>query len=332
MEMARLSVDLPVEGHMPSVDGATGWLNSPPLAAPDLGGKVVLVELLDVHLHQLAPHARLCTRMGGEVREQGLIVVGVHTPEFPFERDVDNVRRAAADAGRVSRSRSTATMPSGRPSTTRYWPAVVHRRRARDESGITSSARADTRSASGSSSGCCARPGGRASPTISSRSRTTASRRKPTGRPWGLPRPTSATSGASALRLPAAPCSTTPHIRRAGAVEAEPVGSLGRLDRRESGERARTERRANRVPLPRPRRPPGPGAAPRGASVPFRVLLDGEPPGAAHGLDVDDAGSRNGRHSRGCISWFASPARSPTARSRSPSLHPGVEAYAFTFG
>jgi len=54
-------------------------------------------RLLDVHLHQLAPDTPLCPRVGREIKEQGLVVIGVHTPEFRFEKDVDNVRRAVKD-------------------------------------------------------------------------------------------------------------------------------------------------------------------------------------------------------------------------------------------
>ena len=59
---------LPVEGRLPSFDGATGWLNSPPLTTADLQGKVSLVNLLDLHLHQLAPPAALPPRLGREIR------------------------------------------------------------------------------------------------------------------------------------------------------------------------------------------------------------------------------------------------------------------------
>ena len=88
------SARLPVEGEPPSVSGATGWLNSPPLTAADLRGKVVLVELLDLYLHQLAPPASVCPGVGREYSGAGLVVIGVHTPEFGFEHDVDNVHRA----------------------------------------------------------------------------------------------------------------------------------------------------------------------------------------------------------------------------------------------
>ena len=67
----RTAGSLPVEGHLPGFDGATGWLNSPPLSAADLRRKGRPGRLLDLHLHQLAPHARVCPRVGREVRGSG---------------------------------------------------------------------------------------------------------------------------------------------------------------------------------------------------------------------------------------------------------------------
>ena len=91
------SASLPVEGRLPSFDGATGWLDSPPLTAADLRGKVVLVNFWTYTcinwLRQL-PYVRAwAERYGGD----GLVVLGVHTPEFPFEHERDNVRRAVKD-------------------------------------------------------------------------------------------------------------------------------------------------------------------------------------------------------------------------------------------
>jgi thiol-disulfide isomerase/thioredoxin len=91
------SARLPVEGELPSFGGATGWLNSPPLTAAALHGKVVLVDFWTYTcinwLRQL-PYVRA---WAGKYTGQGLRVVGVHTPEFPFEKDLDNVRRAGQE-------------------------------------------------------------------------------------------------------------------------------------------------------------------------------------------------------------------------------------------
>ena len=88
---------LPVEGRMPSLDGATGWLNSPPLTAAALRGHVVLVNFWTYTcINWLRTRAYVCA-WADTYKDQGLVVIGVHTPEFDFEHDPDNVRRAAAD-------------------------------------------------------------------------------------------------------------------------------------------------------------------------------------------------------------------------------------------
>ena len=91
------SVRLPVEGELPSFGGATGWLNSPPLTTAGLRGHVVLVNFWTYTcinwLRQL-PYVRA---WAAKYAGHGLVVVGVHTPEFAFERNVDNVSRAVRD-------------------------------------------------------------------------------------------------------------------------------------------------------------------------------------------------------------------------------------------
>jgi thiol-disulfide isomerase/thioredoxin len=91
------SVQLPVEGRLPSFDGATGWLNSPPLTADSLHGKIVLVNFWTYTcinwLRQL-PYLRA---WAGKYADHSLTLIGIHTPEFPFEHDLANVRRAVRD-------------------------------------------------------------------------------------------------------------------------------------------------------------------------------------------------------------------------------------------
>lgn len=92
---ARTSLRLFSEGEMPSFHGANGWLNSPALTPAALRGKVVLVDFWTytcVNWLRTLPYVRAWSE---KYRNRGLVVIGVHTPEFPFERNVDNVRRAA---------------------------------------------------------------------------------------------------------------------------------------------------------------------------------------------------------------------------------------------
>ena len=97
MEPTPPAVDLPVEGQLPSLAGASGWLNSSPLTAAGLRGKVVLVNFWTYTcinwLRQL-PYVRA---WAGKYQDDGLVVLGVHTPEFDVERDLENVRRAVED-------------------------------------------------------------------------------------------------------------------------------------------------------------------------------------------------------------------------------------------
>lgn len=88
------AVPLPVLGPMPPLAGATAWLQSRPLASADLRGKVVLVEFWTfgcVNCQRAMPSVRGWAK---RYRDEGLVVVGVHAPEFAFERDRNNVERA----------------------------------------------------------------------------------------------------------------------------------------------------------------------------------------------------------------------------------------------
>jgi thiol-disulfide isomerase/thioredoxin len=88
---------LPDEGPMPSLDGATEWLNSPPLTAESLRGKVVLIDFWTyscVNCIRTLPYLRAWY---DKYKDRGLVVIGVHAPEFAFEHDVDNIRRAATE-------------------------------------------------------------------------------------------------------------------------------------------------------------------------------------------------------------------------------------------
>jgi thiol-disulfide isomerase/thioredoxin len=91
------SVRLPVEGELPSFGGATEWLNSPPLTAAGLRGKVVVVDFWTytcINWLRSLPYVRAWAE---KYQDHGLVVIGVHTPEFAFEHDLENVRRAVAD-------------------------------------------------------------------------------------------------------------------------------------------------------------------------------------------------------------------------------------------
>ena len=88
---------LPVEGTMPSLAGAVEWINSPPLTAEALRGKVVLVDFWTyscINCLRSLPYVRA---WADKYRDQGLVVIGVHAPEFAFEKQLPNVRQAVKD-------------------------------------------------------------------------------------------------------------------------------------------------------------------------------------------------------------------------------------------
>jgi cytochrome c biogenesis protein CcdA/thiol-disulfide isomerase/thioredoxin len=96
---ARGGQTLPNEGELPPLIGAVAWLNSPPLTPEGLRGKVVLVDFWTyscINCLRTLPYVRA---WASKYKDHGLVVIGVHTPEFAFEKSVDNVRRAVKDLG-----------------------------------------------------------------------------------------------------------------------------------------------------------------------------------------------------------------------------------------
>src|SRR5436190_10427796 len=91
------AVQLPIETELASLGGATAWLNSPPLSAAGLRGNVVLIDFWTytcINWLRTLPYVRAWAE---KYREHGVVVIGVHTPEFSFEHDLENVRRAVKD-------------------------------------------------------------------------------------------------------------------------------------------------------------------------------------------------------------------------------------------
>jgi cytochrome c biogenesis protein CcdA/thiol-disulfide isomerase/thioredoxin len=89
----------PVEGELPSLSGAVAWLNSPPLTPQALRGKVVLVDFWTyscINCLRALPYVK---SWYARYASQGLVVIGVHAPEFAFEKNLDNVKRAVRDLG-----------------------------------------------------------------------------------------------------------------------------------------------------------------------------------------------------------------------------------------
>jgi len=114
---------LPIEGAMPSLDGAVEWLNSPPLTREALRGKVVVIDFWTyscVNCLRTLPYVRAWY---DKCKDQGLVVIGVHAPEFAFEKDIDNVRRAVKDLGVDYPVAIDNNYAIWRAFDNRYWPA-----------------------------------------------------------------------------------------------------------------------------------------------------------------------------------------------------------------
>lgn len=115
---------LPDEGPIASFDGAIAWLNSEPLTPEALRGKVVAVDFWTftcVNWLRTLPYVRAWAQ---KYRDTGLVVIGVHTPEFPFEQELGNVRRNAK-AMRVDYPIAVdSNYAVWRAFDNNYWPAL----------------------------------------------------------------------------------------------------------------------------------------------------------------------------------------------------------------
>jgi len=115
--------DLPVEGKMPSLDGAVAWLNSPPLTPAQLRGKVVLVDFWTyscINCLRSLPYVRAWAE---KYKDHGLVVIGVHAPEFAFEKDLNNVRRAVHDLHVTYPVAVDNNLAIWQAFNNEYWPA-----------------------------------------------------------------------------------------------------------------------------------------------------------------------------------------------------------------
>ncbi|HWD26379.1 MAG TPA: cytochrome c biogenesis protein DipZ [Rhizomicrobium sp.] len=114
---------LPVEGTLPPLTGATGWLNSPPLTPQSLRGKVVLVDFWTyscINCLRSLPYVEAWAR---KYKDHGLVVIGVHAPEFAFERDPGNVARAVHDLGVTYPVALDSNLAIWNAFKNEYWPA-----------------------------------------------------------------------------------------------------------------------------------------------------------------------------------------------------------------
>ena len=115
--------DFPDEGAMPSLSGAVQWLNSPPLTPEALKGKVVVVDFWTyscINCLRSIPYIRAWVE---KYQNHGLVMIGVHTPEFAFEKNVDNVKKAVTDLKISFPIAIDNDYAIWRAFKNRYWPA-----------------------------------------------------------------------------------------------------------------------------------------------------------------------------------------------------------------
>jgi thiol-disulfide isomerase/thioredoxin len=325
------SVDLPFEGRLAWFEGATGWLNSPPLTPAGLRGRVVLVDFWTytcVNWLRTLPYVRAWAERYGA---QGLTVVGVHTPEFDFEHNVDNVV-AQSQALRVTYPIAIdSSYGVWRAFANHFWPAIYladsagrirYHHFGEGEYAMTEMAiqqlLVDAGAAGVDPTLVSVEPSGLevAADYRSLRSAETyLGYGQATGfaAPDGLreDRPHDYTAPTRLSLNHWAPIGTWTITDR-GAVLAEPGG---RIAFRFQG------RDVNLVM----------GPAKRGTTIRYRVRLDGRPVTAAHGTDVDADG--NGTVSEQRTYQLVRQSGSIDERTfEIEFLDAGVEAYCFTFG
>jgi thiol-disulfide isomerase/thioredoxin len=119
-----MSATQPIDSALAAFDSAPVWLNSEPLAAGDLRGHVVVVDIWTyscVNWLRTLPYLRAWDE---RYRDRGLVVVGVHAPEFGFEHELDNVRRAAGELGVGYPVVIDNDFAIWRSLDNHYWPAL----------------------------------------------------------------------------------------------------------------------------------------------------------------------------------------------------------------
>jgi thiol-disulfide isomerase/thioredoxin len=319
------------EGHLPGFDGATGWLNSPALTAADVDGKVVLVDFWTYTCINWLRTLSYVRAWAEKYHDRGLVTVGVHTPEFPFEHDVDNIGQAVKDMGIEYPVAVDSDYRVWRAFSNHYWPAVYladaqgnirhHQfgegryeecerviQRLLREAGVEG---VDDALVSVVADGFEAQADwtNLASPETYLGYEQTQNFASPGGVAFDESRTYVAPVS---LRLNQWALSGDWTIESGASV----------LNRADGGIAFRFHARDVNLVL-RPRE--------RGTSVPFQVLIDGEPPGDAHGLDVDEEGHGMVTQPR-LYQLVREPGSIIDRTFETAFLAPGVEAYVFTFG
>jgi thiol-disulfide isomerase/thioredoxin len=327
----RSAGSLPVEGHLPGFDRATGWLNSPLLVPADFRGKVVLVDFWTYTCINWLRTLAYVRAWAEKYQKQGLVVVGVHTPEFPFERDVDNVRQAVKDMAVPYPVALDSDYAIWQAFANRFWPAIYIadaegriRHHQFGEGGYAECEMVIQRLLSESGRGTVPHDLVSVAPGGFEAQADWASLKSPETYLGYEQARGFASPGGPVLDQThpyvAADRLNLNHWALAGDWTIERRASV--LDH--TGGRILFRFHARDIHLVM-------GPRSRGASVPFRVLIDGEPPGDAHGLDVDQQGRGTVAQQR-LYQLIREPGTITDRTFEITFLAPGVEAYVFTFG
>jgi thiol-disulfide isomerase/thioredoxin len=325
------AVVLPVEGRMPSLDSATGWVNSPPLTAADLRGRVVLINFWTytcINWLRTLPYLRAWAK---KYEDQGLVVIGVHTPEFGFEHDLDNVRRAVKDLVVDYAVAVDSDYAIWDAFSNHYWPAFYFvdaqgqiRHHRYGEGGYEESEmvlqQLLTEAGSGDTDQQLVSVDARGVEAAAD----WASLQSPENY-LGYERTENFASSNGAvldtphvyaipvrLRLNHWALSGDWTVQRQAIMLNQPEGQIA----------YRFHARDLHLVM---------GPAAPGTAVRFRVHLDGQPPGAAHGTDVDEQGNGTVTKPR-LYQLVRQPGPVGDGTFEITFLDPGVQAYAFTFG
>ena len=318
------------DGHLPGFEGATGWLNSEPLTTDDLRGKVVLVDFWTYTCINWLRTLAYVRAWAEKYKGDGLVVVGVHTPEFPFERNVDNITWAAKDMNVDYPVAIDSDYRVWRAFDNSYWPAVYIadaegriRHHQFGEGGYDECERViqgllrdagrdiadDLVSVSPTGFEVQADWADLETPETYLGYDQAQNFESPDGvdydqaRTYFVPDP---------LRLNRWGLSGDWTIERGSSVLNAADGSIA----------FRFHARDVHLVM---------GSRSAGMSVPFRVLLDGDPPGDSRGLDVDEQGQGTVVRQRLYqLIRVAGPIEDRTFQIN--FLDPGAEAFAFTFG
>jgi len=319
------------DAELSSLGSASGWLNSPPLTAAGLRGKVVLIDFWTytcINWLRTAPYVRAWAE---KYKDQGLVVIGVHTPEFSFERNADNVRRAVTDL-RVEYPVATDNdYAIWRAFGNNYWPALYFvdtqgrvRHRQFGEGDYEQAERIIQQllveaGAAGIGRGLVSVVGrGVEAPADWGNLRSPENylgyqRTERFASPGGVRRDQPVVYAApSRLRL------------NEWALSGDWTMGKEATSLNKASGRIVTRFHARDLHLVM-----GPGTP--GTTVRFRVLIDGQPPGAGHGVDVDDQGYGIASGQR-MYQLIRQPGPIRDRQFEIQFLDAGVEAFAFTFG